>query len=109
MAPHTPQRSEAPRGTRGAPRSRLLRQAPSLASRLFRPRASADIHVTPWADPPATLTSRRHPPKTVPFGPDSFYQLLVGDEAGSTPVRVGIQTAEPGYAATAQGYPPAER
>ena len=28
--------------------------------------------------------------RTVPFGPDSFYQLLVGDDAGNTPVRVGI-------------------
>ena len=43
--------------------------------------------------------------KTVPFGPDSFYQLLVGDEGGSTPVRVGIQTAEPGYAAGMHAHP----
>lgn len=43
--------------------------------------------------------------KTVPFGPDSFYQLLVGDDAGSTPVRVGIQTAEPGYAAGMHSHP----
>ena len=41
----------------------------------------------------------------VPFGPDSFYQLLVGDEAGSTPVRVGIQTAEPGYVAGLHVHP----
>ena len=43
--------------------------------------------------------------KTVPFGPDSFYQLLVGDDAGNTPVRVGIQTAEPGYAAGLHSHP----
>ena len=43
--------------------------------------------------------------KTVPFGPDSFYQLLVGDDAGNTPVRVGIQTAEPGYAAPMHSHP----
>ena len=43
--------------------------------------------------------------KTVPFGPDSFYQLLVGDDAGHTPVRVGIQTAEPGYAAGLHSHP----
>ena len=43
--------------------------------------------------------------KTVPFGPDSFYQLLVGDDAGNTPVRVGIQTAEPGYAAGLHAHP----
>ena len=43
--------------------------------------------------------------KTVPFSPDSFYQLLVGDDDGSTPVRVGIQTAEPGYAAGLHSHP----
>jgi mannose-6-phosphate isomerase-like protein (cupin superfamily) len=43
--------------------------------------------------------------KTVPFGPDSFYQLLVGDDAGNTPMRVGIQTAEPGYAAGMHSHP----
>ncbi len=31
----------------------------------------------------------------VPFGPDTFYQLLIGDDAGSTPVRVGIQPGCP--------------
>jgi quercetin dioxygenase-like cupin family protein len=43
--------------------------------------------------------------KTVSFGPDSFYQLLVGDDAGNTPVRVGIQTAQPGYAAGMHSHP----
>jgi mannose-6-phosphate isomerase-like protein (cupin superfamily) len=43
--------------------------------------------------------------KAVPFGPDSYYQLLVGDDAGNTPVRVGIQTAEPGYAAGMHSHP----
>jgi quercetin dioxygenase-like cupin family protein len=43
--------------------------------------------------------------KTVPFGPDSFYQLLVGDDAGTTPLRVGIQTAQPGYAAGLHSHP----
>ena len=42
---------------------------------------------------------------TVPFGPDSFYQLLVGDDAATTPVRVGIQTAQPGYAAGLHSHP----
>ena len=41
----------------------------------------------------------------VPFGPDSFYRLLVGDDAGTTPVRVGIQTAQPGYAAGLHSHP----
>jgi quercetin dioxygenase-like cupin family protein len=43
--------------------------------------------------------------ESVPFGPDSVYQLLVGDEAGSTPVRVGIQTAQPGYVAGMHAHP----
>ena len=43
--------------------------------------------------------------KPIPFGPDTFYQLLVGDDAGNTPVRVGIQTAEPGYAAGMHSHP----
>src|SRR5262245_18122090 len=43
--------------------------------------------------------------KSVSFGSDSFYQLLVGDDAGNTPVRVGIQTAEPGYAAGMHSHP----
>ena len=43
--------------------------------------------------------------KSVSFGPDSFYQLLVGNDAGNTPVRVGIQTAEPGYAAGMHSHP----
>ncbi len=43
--------------------------------------------------------------KPIPFGPDTFYQLLVGDDAGTTPVRVGIQTAEPGYAAGMHSHP----
>ena len=41
----------------------------------------------------------------VPFGPDAFYQLLVGDDAGTTPVRVGIQTSQPGYAAGMHSHP----
>ena len=43
--------------------------------------------------------------KPIPFGPDTSYQLLVGDDAGTTPVRVGIQTAEPGYAAGMHSHP----
>jgi mannose-6-phosphate isomerase-like protein (cupin superfamily) len=43
--------------------------------------------------------------ETIPFGPDAFYQLLVGDDAGSTPVRVGIQTSQPGYAAGMHSHP----
>jgi putative monooxygenase len=43
--------------------------------------------------------------ETVVFGPDAVYQLLVGDDEGTTPVRVGIQTSEPGYEASLHAHP----
>jgi mannose-6-phosphate isomerase-like protein (cupin superfamily) len=33
------------------------------------------------------------------------YETLVGDEAGSTPVRVGIQTSPPGYSTGTHSHP----
>src|SRR5207247_11472041 len=63
------------------------------------PRPRYDLVEQGGAAMPEATVIRLSETKTVPFGPDSFYQLLVGDEAGNTPVRVGIQTAEPGYAA----------
>jgi mannose-6-phosphate isomerase-like protein (cupin superfamily) len=41
----------------------------------------------------------------VPFGPDAFYQPILGDDEGSTPIRTGIQTSEPGYAAPMHSHP----
>ena len=41
----------------------------------------------------------------VSFGPDAYYQLIIGDDEGSTPVRTGIQTAEPGYVAPVHQHP----
>jgi len=41
----------------------------------------------------------------VSFGPLSHYQPIVGDAEGSTPVRTGIQTAQPGYAAPVHSHP----
>jgi quercetin dioxygenase-like cupin family protein len=41
----------------------------------------------------------------VKFGSDSFYQPIIGDEEGTTPIRTGIQTAEPGYAAPMHSHP----
>jgi mannose-6-phosphate isomerase-like protein (cupin superfamily) len=43
--------------------------------------------------------------QVVKFGPDSFYQPIIGDDQGSTPVRTGIQTAQPGYAAQVHSHP----
>jgi quercetin dioxygenase-like cupin family protein len=41
----------------------------------------------------------------VSFGPDAYYQLIIGDDEGSTPVRTGIQTSEPGYVAPVHSHP----
>ncbi len=41
----------------------------------------------------------------VRFAPDSFYQPLLGDDAGTMPVRTGIQTCLPGYVATMHTHP----
>ncbi|MCY4230827.1 MAG: cupin domain-containing protein [Alphaproteobacteria bacterium] len=43
--------------------------------------------------------------ETVPFAPDSFYNpILPGEEAGF-PIRIGIQTAEPGYEPGLHAHP----
>ena len=43
--------------------------------------------------------------ETVPFAADSFYNpILLGEEAGF-PIRVGIQTAEPGYEPGLHAHP----
>jgi mannose-6-phosphate isomerase-like protein (cupin superfamily) len=41
----------------------------------------------------------------VSFGPGAVYQLIVGDEEGTTPVRTGIQTSQPGYATGLHSHP----
>jgi mannose-6-phosphate isomerase-like protein (cupin superfamily) len=41
----------------------------------------------------------------VSFGPRSTYQPIIGDEEGSTPVRTGIQTSQPGYATGVHSHP----
>lgn len=43
------------------------------------------------------------PPETFPGG--ATYQTLIGDDAGSTPVRCGIQTSPPGYATPNHAHP----
>jgi quercetin dioxygenase-like cupin family protein len=43
--------------------------------------------------------------EVVSLGPASQYQPIVGDEAGSTPVRTGIQTCRPGYAVPPHCHP----
>ena len=41
----------------------------------------------------------------VSFGPLSEYQPIIGDDAGTTPLRTGIQTAQPGYQAPLHSHP----
>ena len=41
----------------------------------------------------------------VPFGSDAYYQPIIGDDAGTTPVRLGIQTSQPGYQVTVHSHP----
>jgi quercetin dioxygenase-like cupin family protein len=41
----------------------------------------------------------------VKFGPDASYQPILGDEEGTTPIRTGIQTSEPGYVAPMHSHP----
>ena len=41
----------------------------------------------------------------VKFGPDAFYQPIIGDDEGTTPIRTGIQTSEPGYVAPVHSHP----
>jgi quercetin dioxygenase-like cupin family protein len=41
----------------------------------------------------------------VKFGPDAHYQPILGDEAGTTPIRQGIQTSQPGYVAPMHSHP----
>lgn len=42
---------------------------------------------------------------TVPMGAGSNYRPIVGNDEGTTPVRTGIQTCEPGYAVPAHCHP----
>jgi quercetin dioxygenase-like cupin family protein len=46
--------------------------------------------------------------ENVPFDPfraGATYQTVVGDEKGSTPLRVGIQTSSPGYRTPLHSHP----
>ena len=43
--------------------------------------------------------------EVVKFGPDATYQLILGDDDGTTPIRTGIQTSEPGYVAPVHSHP----
>jgi quercetin dioxygenase-like cupin family protein len=43
--------------------------------------------------------------EAVSFGSGSVYQLLIGDDEGSTPVRTGVQTSQPGYETGLHSHP----
>ena len=40
-----------------------------------------------------------------PFKGGATYQTLVGDQQGSTPIRIGIQTSPPGYRTPLHSHP----
>ena len=41
----------------------------------------------------------------VPFGPLAHYQPIIGDDEGTTPIRTGMQTSQPGYEAPLHSHP----
>ena len=41
----------------------------------------------------------------VSFGPLAHYQPIIGDDEGTTPIRTGIQTSQPGYEAPLHSHP----
>jgi quercetin dioxygenase-like cupin family protein len=43
--------------------------------------------------------------EVVKFGPSSVYQLIIGDDEGTTAIRTGIQTSQPGYEASMHSHP----
>jgi len=43
--------------------------------------------------------------EVVSFGPLAHYQSIIGDEEGTTPIRTGIQTSQPGYEAPLHSHP----
>ncbi|HYB42821.1 MAG TPA: cupin domain-containing protein [Candidatus Methylomirabilis sp.] len=43
--------------------------------------------------------------KPVSFGPLAHYQPIIGDDEGTTPIRTGIQTSQPGYVAPLHSHP----
>jgi len=51
------------------------------------------------------IVKRLDETEIVKFGPNAVYQPIIGDDEGSTPVRTGIQTSEPGYAAPMHSHP----
>jgi quercetin dioxygenase-like cupin family protein len=51
------------------------------------------------------IVKRLEDSEIVKFGPDAIYQPIIGDDAGTTPVRTGIQTSQPGYVAPVHSHP----
>jgi mannose-6-phosphate isomerase-like protein (cupin superfamily) len=53
----------------------------------------------------ALIVVRLDETETVKFGPNAIYQPIIGDDSGSTPLRTGIQTSDPGYVAPVHSHP----
>ena len=54
---------------------------------------------------PEPIVVRLDQTEIVKFGPDAYYQPILGDDDGTTPIRTGIQTSEPGYVAPMHSHP----
>ena len=54
---------------------------------------------------PEPIVVRLDDTEKVAFGRDAYYQPIIGDDAGTTPVRMGIQTSQPGYQVTVHSHP----
>ena len=51
------------------------------------------------------IVKRLEDSEIVKFGPNATYQPIIGDDEGTTPVRTGIQTSEPGYVVPMHSHP----
>ena len=54
---------------------------------------------------PELIVKRLDETEIVKFGPDAIYQPIIGDDEGTTPVRTGVQTSQPGYVAPVHSHP----
>src|SRR5262245_20945191 len=56
-------------------------------------------------EPPEPRIVRLRDSEIVKFGPDAIYQPILGDDEGTTPIRTGVQTSQPGYVAPMHSHP----
>jgi len=77
-----------------APRNWIRIASPGAVGTCPRRRHTSDLKVV-----------RLEQTELVSFGPLAHYQPIIGDEQGTTPIRTGIQTSQPGYEAPLHSHP----